>query len=119
MDLSPEQLVGLEVKLAGLTLTLDGKTYESGVDIQPDEFYRLLEHSSGFPSTSQPSPGNFAAIYRQLAQWDPEILSIHISSGLSGTLAAAQMGASMVPEARVTFFDSKTLSGALGWQVEV
>ncbi|MCL5109630.1 MAG: DegV family protein [Chloroflexi bacterium] len=119
MDMSLEQMAGLDIHLAALTLTLDGRTYESGVDIQPDEFYRLLGASEGFPATSQPSPGEFAALYRRLAESDPDILSIHISSGLSGTLAAAQLGASLVPEARVTFFDSKTLSGALGWQVEV
>lgn len=118
MDLTPRQASGLEVHLAGLTLTLDGKTYESGVDIQPDEFYRLLTASKGFPTTSQPSPGQFADIYRRLAQSDPEILSIHISSGLSGTLSAAMMGAEMVPEARVAFYDTKTLSGAQGWHVE-
>jgi DegV family protein with EDD domain len=118
MDMSREQMAGLEIHLASLRLTLDGVTYESGVDIQPDEFYVRLGASEGFPTTSQPSAGEFAALYRRLAESDPEILSIHISSGLSGTLASAQLGASLVPEARVTFFDSKTLSGALGWQVE-
>jgi DegV family protein with EDD domain len=57
-------------------------------------------------------------VYRRLAQTDPEILSIHISSGLSGTLNSARAGAALVPEARVTFVDTKTLSGAQGWQVE-
>ncbi|MHB1006121.1 MAG: DegV family protein [Chloroflexota bacterium] len=119
MDMAPEQMAGLEVHQAGLTLTLDGVTYESGVDIQPDEFYRLLGATSGFPTTSQPAAGEFAALYRRLAQTDPDILSIHISSGLSGTLSAAKMGAAMVPEANVTHWDSRTLSGAEGWQVEM
>ena len=57
-------------------------------------------------------------LYRKLAVEDPEILSIHISSGLSGTMNAAVQGAAMVPEAHVTFVDSKTLSVPLGWQVE-
>lgn len=118
MDLAPEQMAGLDIHLVPLTLTLDGKSYRSGVDIQPEEFYRLLSATESFPTTSQPSPGDFAEIYRRLAATDPEILSIHISSGLSGTLNAARAGAQLVPEARVTFVDSKTLSGALGWQVE-
>ncbi len=118
MDLAPEQLVGLNIHLVPLTFTLDGKTYRSGVDIQPDEFYKLLGATESFPTTSQPAPGDFATIYRELAKTDPEILSIHISSGLSGTLNAAQVGAGMVPEARVTFIDTMTLSGAEGWQVE-
>lgn len=118
MDLTPEQMAGLDIHLVPLTLTLNGKSYRSGVDIQPAEFYQLLSATESFPTTSQPSPGDFAEIYRQLAATDPEILSIHISSGLSGTLNAARAGAELVPEARVTFVDTKTLSGAEGWQVE-
>jgi len=114
-DLSPEQLAELEIYSVPLTVTLDGKTYSSGVDLQPAQFYALLEQTESYPTTSQPSAGDFAALYRRLAQTDLEILSIHISSGLSGTLAAAQAGANMVPEAHVTFFDSLTLSTPLGW----
>ncbi len=118
MDLTPEQMTGLNIHLVPLTLTLDGKSYRSGIDIQPAEFYRLLAATESFPTTSQPSAGEFAEVYRRLAQTDPEILSIHISSGLSGTLNSARAGAALVPEARVTFVDTKTLSGAQGWQVE-
>lgn len=118
MDLSPEQSAELDIHLVPLTLTLDGKTYRSGVDIQPPEFYKLLEATESFPVTSQPAPGDFAEVYRRLAATDPEILSVHISSGLSGTLNSAQQGAKMIPEARVTFYDTKTLSGAEGWHVE-
>jgi DegV family protein with EDD domain len=118
MDLAPEQLEGYSIRLAPLSLTLDGITYRSGVDIQPEEFYRLLNATESFPTTSLPSAGEFADIYREMARVDPDILSIHISSGLSGTLNSARAGAAMVPEANVTFFDSLTLSCPLGWQVE-
>lgn len=117
MDLMPEHTEGLGIHFIPLTLTLGGKSYRSGEDIQPDEFYRLLEADGGFPTTSQPSPGVFADLYRRLAASDPDILSIHISSGLSGTINAARLGAQMVPEANVTIVDTKTLSGAQGWQV--
>jgi len=118
MDMSPEQMAGLDIHLVPLTLTLEDKTYRSGVDITPDEFYRLLASTESFPTTSQPSAGDLAELYRKLAADDPDILSIHISSGLSGTVNAARAGAEMVPEAHVTIFDSKTLSGAEGWLVE-
>jgi DegV family protein with EDD domain len=119
MDLSPMQLEGLDnIRLIPLLLTLDGKTYRSGIDIEPQEFYRLLQETESFPTTSQPSAGEFAELYRDLAATDPDILSIHISSGLSGTINAAREGAKLVPEANVTFYDSLTLSAALGWQVE-
>jgi len=118
MDLTPDQMAGLDIHLVPLTLTLDGKSYRSGIDIQPGDFYRLLAATESFPTTSQPSAGEFAEVYRTLAKTDPDILSIHISSGLSGTLSSARAGAAMVPEANVTFVDTKTLSGAQGWQVE-
>jgi DegV family protein with EDD domain len=77
----------------------------------------LLEASENLPTTSQPSAGDFAEAYRQLAETDPDILSIHISSGLSGTYNSAITGAALVPEANVTHVDTKTLSAAAGWQV--
>ena len=55
---------------------------------------------------------------RRLATTDPDILSIHMSSGLSGTFNSAQAGAELVPEANVVHIDTKTLSAAAGWQVE-
>lgn len=118
MDLDPEQLSGITIHQVPLRITLNGKCYRSGEDISPEDFYRLLAETDGYPTTSQPSPGDFAALYRRLAKDDPDILSIHISSGLSGTLNAAKLGAEMVPEARVTLIDTKTLSAGEGWQVE-
>jgi len=118
-DMSAEQLAGLNLHFVPMKLTLDGKTYASGEDISSAQFYDLLETTEGFPTTSQPSAGDFAELYRRVAQTDPEILSIHISSGLSGTLNSAHMGAQMVPEAKVTFWDTKTLSCPEAWQVEV
>jgi len=118
-DLSPAQTEGLAFHKVPLTFTLDGVTYRSGIDIGPDRFYEVLAATDSFPSTSQPAPGEFADLYRQIvAAGDSEILSIHISSGLSGTLNAARLGAQQAPEAHVTFVDTLTLSGAEGWQVE-
>ena len=101
-----------------LVVTLDGQSYREGVDIQPDEFYSLLAATDSLPITSQPSPGDFAEIYQRLAAADPDILSIHMTSGLSGTFNSAQAGAQLAPDATVTLVDTKTLSAASGWQVE-
>ncbi len=92
MDLAPEQLEGYTLSYAPLLLTLDGITYRSGEDIQPADFYKLLDQTDSYPTTSLASAGEFADLYRKRAQNDPEILSIHISSGLSGTLDAARAG---------------------------
>jgi len=115
---TPLQMREFNVHVVPLTVTLGGKSYREGIDINPDEFYDLLDTAEDLPVTSQPSAGEFALVYRELAKTDPDILSIHISSGLSGTVNAAQAGAEMVPEARVTVVDTKTLSSPSGWQVE-
>jgi DegV family protein with EDD domain len=116
--LPPERLIELDIHVVPLVVTLDGQSYREGVDIQSDEFYRLLAATDSLPTTSQPSVGDLAATYRRLAASDPDILSIHMTSGLSGTLNAAQTAATLVPEANITFVDTKTLSAAAGWQVE-
>ncbi|MGI2336514.1 MAG: DegV family protein [Dehalogenimonas sp.] len=118
LSLSAEQIAELDISIVPLVVTLEGKSYREGLDITPAEFYPLLEASKKLPTTSQPSVGVFAEVYRSIAETDPDILSIHMSSGLSGTLNAAQGAAKIVPEANITHVDTKTLSAASGWQVE-
>jgi DegV family protein with EDD domain len=118
VGLSADEMASLNIHVVPLVVTLDGKSYREGVDVQPGEFYRLLAATDSLPITSQPSAGEFAETYRRLAASDPDILSIHISSGLSGTVNAARAGAELVPEANVTVVDTKTLSAAAGWQAE-
>ena len=118
IDLPQQLLDELNIHFVPLNIQLSGKSYQSGIDLTPPEFYRMLMATQDMPTTSTPSAGEFAELYRKLAKDDPEILSIHISSGLSGTFNVAQQAAEMVPEARITFFDTKTLSAAQNWQVE-
>ena len=115
---SEEQKAELDIHTVPLTVSLDGKSYREGIDIQHKDFYPLLEESGNLPTTSQPSAGEFADMYRTLAATDPDILSIHMTSGLSGTFNSSLAAVEMVPEANITNIDTKTLSGAAGWQVE-
>ena len=117
-DLSPTQKQGEDLHTLPLKLTLDGVSFRSGVDIQSEEFYRLLEHTDGMPITSTPSPGEFQEIYEDVAKDDSEILSIHISSGLSGTFNSAVTAAKQVLGAHITLVDTRSLSIEMGWQVE-
>ncbi len=87
-------------------------------DIEHDAFYDRLEAMVPLvPTTAQPSPGVFGEIYKTLTAVKEEILSIHISSGLSGTLQSARLGSGAVEETAVTLIDSLTLSGAQRFQV--
>lgn len=118
INLSAEEQKELNVHIVPLNVSLNDATYREGVDIKPADFYQLLEKSESMPTTSQPSVGEFSDTYRKLLEHDQEILSIHISSGLSGTYNAALSAAQMMPEANITVIDAKTLSAAAGWQVE-
>jgi len=115
VSLTPEQAAELNIHVVPLVVTLDGKSYREGVDIKPEDFYPILIESGNLPITSQPSAGEFADLYRLLAAKDPDILSIHMTSGLSGTYNSALAGAELVP---VTHIDTKTLSAAAGWVVK-
>jgi DegV family protein with EDD domain len=117
LDLLPHLMPEIEIHLVRHVIELDGKTYRSGLDISSGELQDLLVATDGLPKTSQPSATEFAEVYRKLAASDPDILSIHMSSGLSGVVNAATAGAQMTPEANVTVIDTKTLSVSLGWQV--
>ncbi len=118
MFLPPELMPDIPIHVVPHTITLDGVSYRSRVDIQPDELQKKLMATASFPITSQPSGGEFAAVFKTLAaSGDREILSINMSSGLSGTVNAARAGAEMTPEADVTIIDTKTLCAVQGWQV--
>ena len=118
MNLAPEMAEGLDFRVVPHTITLQDKVYRSDIDISSEAFYQLLEKTGAYPTTSLPSPGDFAAAFRELAQADPDILCLNMSSGLSATVAAARSAAELVPEARVTVIDTLTLSAVQGWMVE-
>lgn len=117
-DLSDQQKDGLSIHTLPLKISLNGMNYLSGVDIQSEEFYQLLEHTQELPLTSVPSPGDFINMYQKLAEEDPNILSVHISSGLSGTYNAALSAAAQLPDINITLVDTLSLSAEMGWQVE-
>ena len=105
-DLSPELAAERAVTVVPLTVNLDGRSYLDGVDISADEFYRKLQTSSGHPTTSQPSPGQFLEVYERLLGGHEEVVSIHISAKLSGTLSSAQQAAKMIGGDRIHVVDS-------------
>ena len=117
-DLSPEQKAPLSIHTLPLKISLSGVNYQSGIDIQPEEFYNLLQNTEDMPTTSTPSPGEFLELYKKVAEDDPNILSIHISSGLSATYDVALKAASQLPDIHITLVDTRTLSAEMGWQIE-
>lgn len=116
-DLTPEDLASGDITTVPLFIQFPEGQVSSN-DITPDDFYtRLRAMAPAIPTTAQPSAGLFSEIYHQLAHKGEEILSIHISSGLSGTLNSARLGAEQVSHAVIHLFDSLTLSGGQRFQV--
>jgi DegV family protein with EDD domain len=117
-DMSAQELDELGVIQAPLFIQFPEGEVNSA-DISADDFYNRLESMRpAIPTTAQPSGGIFAELYRRVAQVEKEILSIHISSGLSGTINSARDGGEQVrSEANVRFWDTLTLSGGERFQV--
>lgn len=117
-DMPNEELEKLGIIQAPLFIQFPEGEVNSA-DISADEFYNRLEAMRPqIPTTAQPSGGIFAELYRRIAQVEKNILSIHISSGLSGTINSAQDGGNLVKgEANVSFWDTLTLSGGERFQV--
>ncbi|OIJ16285.1 fatty acid-binding protein DegV [Anaerobacillus arseniciselenatis] len=116
VDVPKEELDALGVEVVPLTITIDGKSYVDGVDVSAKEYITLLKEAKDIPRTSQPAAGVFAEIYDRLGADGSEIISIHISNGMSGTFNSAQSGAE-ISKSKVTVVDSKFISFALGFQV--
>jgi DegV family protein with EDD domain len=97
----------------------DGQERESEMDF--DAFYARLRTGSEMPTTSQPSIGDFIAVYEPLVAAGRDVLSIHISGGISGTVQAARQAAEQLAErghpGRIEVMDSETTCGGLGMVV--
>jgi DegV family protein with EDD domain len=92
--------------------------FRDGVGISTEEFYsRLARDKDVFPTTSQPSPGDFKTVYDELLEENDEIVSIHISSAVSGTYASAVAGAAQTDPSgeRIKHVDSRSVSMATGF----
>jgi DegV family protein with EDD domain len=117
-DMSVEELEELGIIQAPLFIQFpEGEV--NATEISADDFYNRLEAMRpAIPTTAQPSSGIFAELYRRVAQVEKDILSIHISSGLSGTINSARDGGEQVKsEANVNYWDTLTLSGGERFQV--
>jgi DegV family protein with EDD domain len=114
-DLPQNYVEQCNIKVVPVIVHFGEDVYLDGVTIDHKTFYRMIEERQALPKTSQPSPGDFATAYREIAAAGDcdEILSIHVTSKLSGTFHSSQMAAKMVKdEIPVTTYDS--LGGSAG-----
>lgn len=115
-DLTPELVERYGIRVVPLEVLAEGKAYKDKIDITNEEYYEILRSATVLPTTSQPSPAVFAQTYRELAAEGAEhIISIQISSELSGTYQSSVLAAGLVADAvTVHNFDSRTATMGLG-----
>ena len=113
-DLPPEVASKHQIAVVPLTVLFGDEELRDGVDITAERFFRRMQREAELPTTSQPSPGAFREVYERLAaEGATEIISIHVSSKLSGTLEASYQGAVGL-DVRIVHVDSQLTSLALG-----
>ncbi|MFC1871689.1 DegV family protein [Chloroflexota bacterium] len=114
-DLPPELIKELGITVVPLYVCFGKDVYRDREDITEDDFYTRLLYGDTHPTTTQPTPQDFAEVYRRLASEADGIVSIHISGKLSGTLNSALQGKKMAEDrCPIEVIDSKTTSMALG-----
>ncbi len=115
ITIEPELAKYLNITIVPLTVMIDGVVY-SDANLKEGEFLQLMKSSKNLPKTSQPPVGVFAEVFEDLSAEDVQIISIHMSHALSGTVEAARQGATLA-KADVTVVDSSFTDQAMKFQV--
>jgi DegV family protein with EDD domain len=116
MDMTIEQAEELGVVVVPLSVTINGETYLDRVEIQPAEFMETMKSLVELPKSSQPSVGTFLEVYDRLGEEGYQVISIHMTRKMSGTVRSAE-SASQMTKTKVTVVDSEFISIALQFQV--
>ena len=116
-DLPADILEKYQIEIVPLTVHFEEDTYYDKIDLDSKEFYTMMESAAAIPTTSQPSVGLFIDKYEKLAAEYDQIISIHISSALSGTCESARLAAAQIDDIEVEIIDSKSTSTGLGFMV--
>lgn len=114
-DISEKLAKEFGIGIVPLNIHFGNEVYKDGVDIWSDEFYHRLINEPVLPNTSQPSPGEFLKLYQEIAKPGDTIISIHISTEMSGTLSSARIASEILGnDYRVEIIDSRFVCLVLG-----
>ena len=116
VTIEPELVKQLDITVVPLSVMIDNVVYSDADLKEEGKFLQLMQESKNLPKTSQPPVGVFAEVFEDLCQDGSQILAIHMSHALSGTVEAARQGASL-STADVTVIDSSFTDQALKFQV--
>lgn len=115
-DLNDDVIKKMGIMVVPLSISINGESYLDRVDITPKEFIEKMKASPELPKSSQPPAGEFLKVYDQLGSEGYEVISIHMTGGMSGTVRSAESAAQMT-SAKVNVVDSRFISRALAFQV--
>ncbi len=114
----PEEIMAKEnISSVPLRVFFGDDCYLDWIEMTPARFYERLVTSDQLPRTSQPSPDDFKEVYQKVAGPDDEIMSIHISQHLSGTIHSANAAKETLPHLKINIYDSKLASMGTGIMV--
>jgi DegV family protein with EDD domain len=115
-DLTPEMAKKMDITVIPLSIIFGEKEYKDGVDLTPNEFYKLLaDPDQPWPRTNQPTPKDFHHYYQEaIDEGYDSILSIHITPNMSGTVNSANIASKNFSEDKITIIDSNTVTHPLG-----
>src|SRR4030042_4782794 len=115
-DLPQEWQSEFDIHVIPINIHFENKIFQKSVDLSNDDFYKLAESTGVVPKTSQPTPQQFVNFYKQIAQASDTILSLHITSKLSGTFNSAVLAAQELKnKLNIITFDSGSGSAAMGF----
>jgi DegV family protein with EDD domain len=117
-NMPPAMVAQYQVHVIPVRIQWDEETLVDGVDISATQFYERLVKSKSIPTTSQPSAGDFMALFEQLAQDHDGIIAPLISSGVSGTVNSAETALQTFSQVPVEMIDTHLAAGAAGLVVE-
>lgn len=112
-----DQISEFNIHVIPLTVTIDGQAYDEEVELSAGDFYEKVRGNGPLPKTSQPPVGRFVELFEQFSKEYDAVISIHLSSGISGTYAGAVQAGEMVKDIEVYAFDSEISCYVQGFYV--
>lgn len=114
-DLTDEDYKEYDITVVPLSVIFGEDVYrDDGVDLTKKEFYKKLKAAKNLPTTAQPTPAEFKDVYKKLLEKYQNIISIHISKKMSGTIDSAEMAKKELSRGEIEIIDSEMTTMALG-----
>ena len=112
-DMPPAIAAELGITVVPLTVFFGDEAFKDGIEIQHDEFFERLTTGGVHPRTTQPTVGDFVEAYKTAAEGGNDIVSVHVSDKLSGTMNSARSAAAEVPDVKIEIVDTQLASLAI------